>query len=92
MARISNEPITIKMKLSRLVSTDGINISSFLQGTVYTVTPDIAKELAGAYDVIEATALEEGDGENKKMIEKESTQKNMGSAPNNKMSKVEEKK
>lgn len=79
MARIGNESIKVKMRVSRQVSIDGIKIIPYIQGVIYELTPDMAKELVGAYDVIK----EDGDDDENK---------NEGHAPVNKMTRPKENK
>lgn len=82
MARVSNEPIKVKMKVSRRVSTDGFTIVSFVEGQTYTLAPALAKELVGSYEIVkEETKVPAG-----------IKGKDAGKAPDNKLAKPEENK
>lgn len=50
--RIGNEPLKIKMTKTTQASPNGYSVESFYEGQEYTVSPQLARALAGAYEIV----------------------------------------
>ena len=79
--RIGNDPIKVVMTKTCQASPNGIKIMAFFEGKKYTLTPQLAKAMIGAWKVDESEEIKPKVDEGKNKDKMTRTPGNKATAP-----------